>query len=62
MRRLGVEPRNMLYVDDLKRHVDQMRKLGVSGVVYQSHSHFVLWLRKQGIYLPTVAEPEGARA
>jgi hypothetical protein len=39
-----------------------MRKLGVSGFVYQSHLHFVLWLTKKGIDLPTVAEPEGARA
>jgi FMN phosphatase YigB (HAD superfamily) len=56
MRRAGIEPRDMLYVDDVERHVEKMHRLGVDGFVYRSHSHFVLWLRKRGIYLPTVTD------
>ena len=56
VRRLGIHEREMLYADDMPQHVAHARQLGVDGFVYRSHSHFVFWLRKRGIYVPTVAD------
>jgi FMN phosphatase YigB (HAD superfamily) len=58
LRQLNVALDNALYVDDLERHVAAMRRSGIDGFVYQSHSHFVLWLRKKGIDVPTIIERE----
>ena len=45
-------PSDVLYVDDIEEYVQAARTRGVTGFVYRSYSHFVFWLRKQGLYVP----------
>lgn len=40
-----------LFIDDVERNVALAEKVGMLGFVFESHSHFVFWLRKRGIYL-----------
>ncbi len=40
-----------LYVDDVEKNVEMAESVGMRGFVFESHSHFMFWLRKAGLYL-----------
>ncbi len=43
---------NILYIDDKEDYVNIAANDGMKGFVYRSYSHFIVWLRNQGIYIP----------
>ncbi|MBU2101096.1 MAG: HAD-IA family hydrolase [Candidatus Micrarchaeota archaeon] len=44
--KLGVQPKNCVFVDDKEENVDAARKLGIKGIVFTSHSTLVQELKK----------------
>ena len=48
----NITPQEVIYIDDIKEYVDASMSFGMQGIVYYSYSHFVIALRKLGVYLP----------
>jgi len=49
IQKIGLNPKNILFIDDLSEHIERAKKRGIQTILFKNSSQLIVDLKKLGI-------------